>query len=449
VIFTNLSPVGVLSSTTADTNNAGIATVTVKSTTEGFVTVQAEVNKDAGQARDRKTVFFSAYNVAQPAPELDLTVGQGDPFAGITVTATVFDGFGRLVTGVSVLFGSDSSEATFPLGDTAVTDMNGQASVLLKVVPSQLRPVPTVISIMALASNGAFNMVSLTLPPVDVASTPTSYLTADPPILNISGTSKIDAVVFLNTGSAAPDGITVNFRTTCGFITPFAQTTDGVAEATFTAPSTPARCTISGQVGNVHVGSVRVDVIIGPLAVQPKTASIDGATGDTATFTVSGGAPPYSITSTNPLFPPVPASITLSGGTFEVTVPSGTAATGVTYSIQDAFGNTASATLTITTAAGAMTVAPLAATICENSAPCAGATSPTAMFTITGGTLPYTVVSDNTAVIPSPGSPGGNTFTVDANNGSIDANTTVTLTITDSAGTPATVTRTVTVINQP
>ncbi len=58
VIFTNLSPIGVLSSTTAETNDSGIATVTLKSTTDGFSTVQAEVNKDVGQARDRKTMIF-------------------------------------------------------------------------------------------------------------------------------------------------------------------------------------------------------------------------------------------------------------------------------------------------------------------------------------------------------------------------------------------------------
>jgi hypothetical protein len=69
VTFTNLSSTGTLisasstsgvkttsSSTVANTNSLGIARIKLYSTTDGFATVQAEVNTGAGIKRDRKTV---------------------------------------------------------------------------------------------------------------------------------------------------------------------------------------------------------------------------------------------------------------------------------------------------------------------------------------------------------------------------------------------------------
>ena len=171
VSFTNLSPIGVLSALSAKTNSTGIASVTLKSTTSGFSPVQAEVNRGVAQVRDRKTVFFSSFSASQPIPTLDLVL-MITSFSRLPMimrslsTATVSDGFGRRVVGMDVLFGSDSEEATFPLGSIATTDTNGQASILVRVIPSELRTLPTVINITALADNGAFNIVSLTLNPV-------------------------------------------------------------------------------------------------------------------------------------------------------------------------------------------------------------------------------------------------------------------------------------------
>ena len=62
VTFTNLSLVGVLSSTQAMTDSLGFAKVTLFSTDSGFATVQAEVNTGAGKVRDKKTVFFSVFD---------------------------------------------------------------------------------------------------------------------------------------------------------------------------------------------------------------------------------------------------------------------------------------------------------------------------------------------------------------------------------------------------
>lgn len=92
----------------------------------------------------------------------------------------------------------------------------------------------------------------------------------------------------------------------------------------------------------------------------------------------------------------------------------------------------------------AMRVEPSSATICENDSTCSAGTD-SATFTIYGGKAPYIVTSSNSAVIPGQ-SVAGNTFTVNATNNSITTDTTVTLTVQDSAGNSATAS--VTVINQ-
>lgn len=371
VNFTNLSPIGVLSALSAKTNTAGIATVTLKSTTSGFSTVQAEINKGVSQVRDRKTVFFSSFSTSQSIPSLDLTADNYELFQTTTdneaiITATVFDGFGQRVIGMDVLFGSDSEEATFPLGSIAMTDTNGQASVLIRVIPSTLRALPTVINITALADNGAFNIVSLTLSPVSIQKV---EVFANPQSVDSDGTSAITAQVTTTAGTPAPDGTSVNFTANIGGIEPFSQTTDGIATTEFTAPAVTSDDTarITAKVGTKS-GLVDVDII--------------------ATVT-----------------PPTPTSLS---------------------------------------------VIPPTINICETSTSCAGSTVNQATFTISGGTGPYTVTSSDTSVILNPGAlpTGTTTFQVNAIDGSVTDNVDVTLTVSDSAATPATDTAVVTVINE-
>jgi Bacterial Ig-like domain (group 1) len=313
VSFTNLSPIGVLSALSAKTNGSGIASVTLKSTTTGFSTVQVEVNKGVAQVRDRKTVFFSSHSTSQSKPILDLTADNYELFQTATdnevvVTATVFDGFGQRVIGMDVLFASDSEEATFPLGSTVMTDTNGQASVLVRVIPSTLRALPTVINITALADNGAFNIVSLTLSPVSIQKVD---IFANPRTVDSGGTSSITAQVTTTAGTLAPDGTTVNFTTNLGGIDPFSQTSDGIAKATFNAPTLEAGAsnpitTITASTGGKS-DSVAVTIIApapepvepAALAISPPTVSTVTGICSTFTFTITGGTSPYTISSSN------------------------------------------------------------------------------------------------------------------------------------------------------
>jgi len=304
VSFTNLSPIGVLSALSAKTNSTGIASVTLKSTTTGFSTVQAEINKGVSQVRDRKTVFFSSFSTAQPIPKLDLIVdGAGKDYTlfetgvsnddEVTAIATVSDGFGQLVIGMDVLFGSDSEEASFPLGSTAMTDTNGEASVLVRVIPSALRALPTVMNLTALADNGAFNIVSLTLSPVSIQKV---EVFANPQSVDSDGTSTITAQVTTTAGTPAPDGTSVNFTANIGGIDPFSQTTDGIAKATFNAPTLEAGASDATALITASSGgksdNVSVTIIAPEPVPEPEPEPVPDTTKPTVTSTTpASGAP--------------------------------------------------------------------------------------------------------------------------------------------------------------
>ena len=292
VSFTNLSPIGVLSALSAKTNSTGIASVTLKSTTTGFSTVQAEINKGVSQVRDRKTVFFSSFSTAQPIPKLDLIVdGAGKDYTlfetgvsnddEVTAIATVSDGFGQLVIGMDVLFGSDSEEASFPLGSTAMTDTNGEVSVLVRVIPSALRALPTVMNLTALADNGAFNIVSLTLSPVSIQKV---EVFANPQSVDSDGTSTITAQVTTTAGTPAPDGTSVTFKADMGGIDPFSQTTDGIAKATFNAPTLEAGAS-DETVKITASANGKTSLPVSVTVIAPEPEPVEDTTSPTVTST--------------------------------------------------------------------------------------------------------------------------------------------------------------------
>lgn len=475
VRFTNLSPIGVLSATSANTDAAGIATVTLKSTTSGFATVQAEVSTGVSNVRNRKTVYFTTNAVLAVTMSLDVdsVPGNGndntfvgydessdfilfnpppDPDDTVAVLATVRNAGGVRVAGESVLWSSDHTEAAFLRTET-VTNENGQAKAVIQVTPESIRNTDTHVNIMAFAGNGAANMVTLFLRPV-VVNAATSSLTANPTVVAPDGTSTITAVVMLNTGYWAPDGTTVNFTTTCGTVTPFAQTTGGVAEAEFTAPSTTGTCTISGEVAGVSIGTP-VDVLVTTaLTVQPSPRTISGVTGGVATFTIYGGIAGYTVTSSNPVIACNSTdadcsdagdtgtwAVAASGGTFTVTVPPNTPASSVTLTVRDSVGTTITATLTI--AAGpALDVQP--ATITANE-------GETIEYIIFGGVAPYNVFSSSTLAPPDPTTVDAAPYGFDVDIGNLctpvppatTCTTTVTITVKDALG--ATKTATITV----
>lgn len=207
--------------------------------------------------------------------------------------ATVFNEYGEKVSNITVTFGSDSKEVTFPLGETATT-VNGEASVLIQVDPSVLRSLTTTINITAKANNGAYNMVTLFLKPVTIS---TITVTASPEKVKSNGTSNVIATLTTSTGMPAPEGTTVNFTASCGQMDPpFAQTTKGSASSKFTAPSTTVdiNCEVTARAGG-KTGSVVIEVegVPGPLTIIPVESTVKE--GDTAYFFIHNGTKPYFV----------------------------------------------------------------------------------------------------------------------------------------------------------
>jgi hypothetical protein len=390
VTFTNLSSIGTLSASNtivANTDDYGIATAHLFSTSPGFVTILAQVYTGIGQIRDRKTVFFTASDVLPLSPSMALDVdsypgGNGiynessdfilfdpppDPDNTVLILATVRDIYG-LPTITGITWGSDHPTEVNPIYFDDNTNIYGQAKAIVEITPDVLRETDTFVSIYALADNGAFNMVTLFLKPVVIKAI---TVTADPTTVLPEDTSNITATVTLSSGTAgtATSGITVNFASydastctdpcdastcdpaPCGAIDAFAQTTDGVATATFTAPENEVTCRIIASAGGVN-GCTDVIVAKEVLAITPSTAVISGTLGDTLSFKISGGSAPYVVESDDPVHayntPGVGFwNVATDGGTISVTIPPLTGFGTVTLTATDSDGKTATATITI------------------------------------------------------------------------------------------------------
>lgn len=321
VTFTNLSSFGTLSSTSAATDSLGFATVTLFSSDSGFSTVQAEVATGTGKLRDKRTVFFSISDLVSPLKGLTLAVDNNndnsfddpsdfiffnpaDPHDQAIIRATVRDASGNPVLDDTVTFGADSPEASFPDGQEKSTNAEGQAFARIKITPTELRNITVPLNVTGVsAKTGAANVITLFIGPITVNQL-TVIVVSDPQTVDSGGNSTITAIVKTLTGTPVPDGTTVNFTTTKGNITPFAQTTDGLATATFTAPTiaegganitATITASAAGKAGTVNVTVIAPPAPVTPVVAAPESASLNCAGTASATIILSGGTPPYSI----------------------------------------------------------------------------------------------------------------------------------------------------------
>jgi hypothetical protein len=414
------------------TDYDGFATASLFSPVAGFVTVQAEINVGSDQVRDKKTVFFSGGSLLYPPPTIildvdsnfngiynepdDFTLLDGPDDNQAAVRATVYDEFGGLVgAGFPVTFVTDSSEVTFPLGNVLPTDSNGQATVLVTVTPSVLRPITTVVNVGAYASVhsqfDAFNMVTLFLEPVVIEAI---TLSADPQTVASGGTSEVSAAVSTSAGTPAPNGTTVNFvLASHGTIEPFGQTTAGVATVTYTAPTLSSGSSSVTDHVTASAGGFTSDpltiTVAAPFVVnsQSATATQCASPAMTVSFTIQGGVGPYTVESgdADTAFNGTAGNgtWTVNGTSFTVTLKQGASSGTVSLTVKDSLGSSAIATLTIHLGSDDVQIA--------------------------GGTEPYSIsdVDDPTPVLtaPSTGQFAGDTFTVTADTTDGDATITV------------------------
>ncbi len=384
VRFTNLSPVGVLSAADAKTdsgglvriaadkktNSSGIATVTLKSTSSGFATIQAEVNQGVAIVRDRRTVFFTTTGVSQLTPTLTLAVDGNDADQifnenedfnllettgdnAVLIKATLANA-AFFISGSQITFaadrpyrigtdpdaacsdGSANCDVRFPAGVTAFTNSFGEATITVLVEPSTLTSLSTTLNILAQADVGAFNMITLFLGPVTVQD-PIS-VSANPTTVESGGTSTISAGVLTNAGTPVPDGTTVNFSVSSGpgSVEPFAQTTDGIAEAQYSAPEVAGNtlATIRARAGSA---SGTVTVTVTPPSSTPTPTPTP--TPDTTSPTVTSTNPAGNATG---VAHPTPVTITFSENIdcSTVTPATVTITPTVTWNLTSCTGNT-------------------------------------------------------------------------------------------------------------
>ncbi len=466
------------STTTAKTGNNGIASVRVRATTAGYVTIVVEIEG----LRDKRSFYFTSsaslsglslqpimIDVDIDAGDLNGKYNEADDFKVcltsdeevIRIRTTVYF-IGARQSGVELSVSTDAASLiafeTAPFGtdsdgdgdydvDTLTTDTQGEAFTDITVfcaITGEERYISILANTTAnyflaefessFSGNGGTSLFlqEVTVDSVDVSAEPTE--------VEQEKTSKIKIVVVTNLGDP-PDGTIVQVSTTCGTVDETAPTTvDGIAFVEYTAPSTfpPSdTCIVKAKVGGVS--KTVTLTIYEPLDLVPETFTIDGRVGGTITYIVNGGVPTYTITSSDSTATDDVASwtVTTRGGTFTVTVPEGTPASSVTLTVLDSIGNTDTATLEIT-AGEPLSLSPTTTTVTG--------TPGTTSYTISGGTSPYTVTGKDLAVsvikingdIPPVTLPNGTTTFIVTNTHCPGADTTYFIEVSDANTPPQT-----------
>ncbi len=127
--------------------------------------------------------------------------------------------------------------------------------------------------------------------------------------------------------------------------------------------------TVTDQAHN----STSVNLVINAdaLTVLPSDQFINASTGGTASFSLYGGTPPYTIFTDFPSFPPVPDTVGAQGESFKITIPAGTPdQTTVHCTIKDA--TQAVVTSTVTASANAPAQTTMLRKIATQSQTCTG-----------------------------------------------------------------------------
>jgi hypothetical protein len=174
------------------------------------------------------------------------------------------------------------------------------------------------------------------------------------------------------------------------------------------------------------------------LSISPSSVTLvalpnpDSSDSDNVSFTIQGGVPPYNVTSSNTGVIPDPGTISASSSTLLSSLQSGTFAidpdqdcstTSVTLNVTDSDSGATAATVNLNIPS--FTDALANDSICENDSTCSAGTDTTTL-TLTG-VPPFDVTSSQPTVIPNPGTSWTGTYTINATDSSITADTAVNL----------------------
>ena len=225
------TPLGILDSTSATTNGAGQASVTLTAaTTAGMATVTANA---FGVSASTKVLIGQAVVRLAAAP-VNLPA---DGASTSTITATVQEGNGQPAAGITVSFATDLGSLSQP---SAVTDAAGQAAVTLTAAGS-----PGTATVTATAA-GAAGSLSVRMFALDVA------IAASPTDLPADGRSVSALKATVTDASGVPVvGATVAFATTLGTLSAPSALTDAQGEAVVSlkAPAAAGAATVKASAG--------------------------------------------------------------------------------------------------------------------------------------------------------------------------------------------------------
>ncbi len=436
---------GQLTSTQSMTDERGIATATLTSAEDGEVVVTAIVE----DYQATRSIIFSSNVARKPAVTIhvdsdhdgtydeaeDYSVSQNEE---IDFMVNVLNNLGFPESGVQITV----SGSQITMG-SAYTNETGYAHVYTTVQASNTS-YERVFTVVVTASDDEGNTIRKYLTFTLEAVVPEQIsVSADPDILNTGGQSTITATVIGSNGTPL-HGAEVNFTASDGQIAEHATTdANGQAVVIFTAPDSVSSCGCNGEItitASVNGLSDEISLTVyGSLEVTPPVISVDGATGGTGTFTVSGGVPPYRITPSNPDYLPDLFVLDRSGDSFDVVVQAGSRTAEADFSITDSTGTSVTATLYVRGSdnAGTLAVTPSSASVYAYTNPDTS-DNDNLTFVISGGLAPYSMVSSREGIIASQTNITGNVFSVDPDYPGIQ--TTVTLMVMDSSGQVAEVT---------
>jgi len=402
VTFTVTPQGGPVSSLTAITNAAGVASVSIPANLRGNLTVSASFAGDGALSP-------SSSGVAATAVYQRTALGLNSPtgFAGspISVMATLRDlPMNVPLAGQTVIF-SFAGAAPPAL---AVTNATGVAMV------SPVFTVPGTVAVSASFLNaGAFYTNSAgALPPMAETAASTIVVTNNAPTFT--------APANISVAATSPAGATVSFTATGNDLEdgPLTAACTPASGSTFPIGSTSVSCTVTDAAGATATGSFTVEVTNNaPTFTPPANISVAATTaaGATVSFTATGND-----------LEDGPLTATCSPASASI-FPIGT--TPVTCTVTDAAGATATGSFTVEVTNNAPTFTP-PGNISVAATTAAGAT---VSFTATGNDLedgPLTAVCSASS---------GSTFPI--------GTTPVTCTVTDAAGATATGSFTVEVTN--
>lgn len=325
--------------------------------------------------------------------------------AGGTANVIVRDGAGATVSlavtvgSTNALFTTAPSSITIAVGGTPVAYTIGGGTAPYSATSSNVSVATTTGSSgTALVINGvaggvatvvvhdAVNAtVSLT---VNVGSANALFTTAPSavtltvgtaPTYSVGGGTAPYTVASSNTSAAVANMVGSNTLSVAGVAIGSAQVV--------VFDSTGKSVTVSVTVVNAGSGT--------PLYTTAPATGVTIGTGGSEAYTIGGGSPGYSASSSNTSV----ATTSVVGTTLTIHGVAGGTATVV---VRDGAGATVSLTVTVGSANALFTTAPSDVTI---------AVSATPNYTISGGTAPYTVSSSNTVVAVA-NVVGGNTLTI-------------------------------------